>query len=168
MKIPRLAESALRWMLAARPAISRGIMLGLAFGLLAMEVPAQATPVGVWRTIHDETNTEKSLVRITEKEGVFSGRIEKLLDPAIKPEAVCGKCSDERKDKPLLGLVLIKGVRHKQTDPARWDGGEILDPNDGKTYALRLTPSADGKTLAVRAYIATPIMGRTQTWIRLE
>ena len=42
---------------------------------------AQATPVGLWKTIDDETKTEKSLIRITDTGGVLSGKIEKVLDP---------------------------------------------------------------------------------------
>jgi len=57
---------------------------------------AQATPAGLWKTIDDESKTEKSLVRIVESGGVLGGKIEKLLDPA-KQNDVCDKCSDERK-----------------------------------------------------------------------
>jgi hypothetical protein len=46
---------------------------------------ADATPVGLWKTIDDETKTEKSLVRIVDNGGVLSGKIEKLLDPEAKP-----------------------------------------------------------------------------------
>jgi uncharacterized protein (DUF2147 family) len=81
---------------------------------------------------------------------------------------VCDKCSDERKDKPLVGMTLIKGVKHSESDAERWDGGEILDPNNGKTYKVRLTPADGGKSLAVRGYIGAPLLGRTQTWIRVE
>ena len=129
---------------------------------------AQATPAGLWKTIGDDTGTERSLVRITEAGGVFSGRIEKLLDPAIKADAVCLKCSDERKDKPLVGMTIIRGVSRNASHHDTWDGGEILDPNNGKTYAVRLKPADDGKTLAVRGYLGTPLLGRSQTWIRVE
>lgn len=129
---------------------------------------AQATPAGLWKTVGDDTGTEWSLVRITEAGGVFSGRIEKLLDPAIKADAVCLKCSDERKDKPLVGMTIIRGVSRNASHHNTWDGGEILDPNNGKTYAVRLKPADDGKTLAVRGYLGTPLLGRSQTWIRVE
>ena len=140
----------------------------LCLGLLAATVHAQATPAGLWKTIDDETKKEKSLIRITESGGVFTGKLEKLLDPTAKPDAACDKCSDERKDKPLVGMTLIKGVKHSDSDAERWDAGEILDPNNGKTYKVRLTPTDGGKTLAVRGYIGAPLLGRTQTWIRVE
>ena len=128
---------------------------------------AQATPVGVWKTIDDKTKTEKSVVRITESAGVLTGRIEKVM-AADKQDAVCDKCSDDRKDKPILGMTIIKGVKQSEGDKAMWDGGEILDPNNGKTYKVRLIPVDGGKTLAVRGYIGAPMLGRTQTWVRVE
>jgi uncharacterized protein (DUF2147 family) len=137
----------------------------IGLGLGAQLAHAQATPVGLWKTIDDETKQEKSYVRISESGGAVSGKIEKLLDPA-KQDAVCDKCSDERKDKPVLGMTIIKNVKRDATDAARWDGGEILDPNNGKTYKVRLTPQDGGKALEVRGFIGP--FYRNQTWIRVE
>ena len=127
---------------------------------------AQATPVGLWKTIDDETKKEKSLVRISDGNGVLSGRIEKLLDPTAKQNDVCDKCSDERKGKPIVGLNIIRNAKPDGDDKSVWTGGEILDPNNGKTYRLRLKPNDGGKTLEVRGYIG-PFF-RNQTWIRVE
>lgn len=126
---------------------------------------AQVSPVGLWRTIDDETKTEKSLVRISENAGVLSGKIEKITDPA-KANAVCEKCTDERKDQLVLGMTILRNVR--MSDPGVWEGGEILDPNNGKDYRVRLRPTEGGKQLEVRGYIGVPMLGRTQTWIRVE
>jgi uncharacterized protein (DUF2147 family) len=147
---------------------TRTLIAALVLGPFAALVHAQATPAGLWKTVDDESKKEKSLIRITEAGGVYTGKLEKLLDPAAKPDAVCDLCTDDRKDKPIVGMTLIKGVKHSDSDKAYWDGGEILDPNNGKTYKVRLTPGDAGKTLAVRGYIGMPMMGRTQTWIRVE
>ena len=136
--------------------------------LAAASAWAQNTPVGLWKTIDDESKKEKSLVRITEAAGVFSGKIEKLLDPDSKPDAKCDKCTDERKDRPILGLPIIRNVRASADDTSLWDGGEILDPNNGKTYKVRLRPADGGKKLEVRGYLGAPLLGRTQTWHRVE
>ncbi|WP_062193282.1 DUF2147 domain-containing protein [Caldimonas taiwanensis] len=128
----------------------------------------QASPVGLWKTIDDASKKEKSLVRITEQGGVLSGRIEKLLDPQSKPDAVCDKCSDERKGQPIVGLTIIRNVRQNADDASVWDGGDILDPNNGKVYRVRLKPVDGGKTLEVRGYIGAPLLGRTQVWQRVE
>ena len=139
--------------------------------LLALALSAQAqqaTPAGLWKTIDDATKKEKSLVRITDNGGTFSGKIEKLLDPTTKPDAVCEKCTDERKDQPILGMMIITGVKQAANAADLWDGGHILDPNDGKVYKVRLSPADGGKKLDVRGYIGMPMLGRTQTWLRVE
>ena len=147
---------------------TKTLVAALSLGLLSAIAHAQATPAGLWKSVDDETKKEKSLIRITEAGGVFTGKLEKLLDPAVKADALCDKCTDDRKDKPLVGMTIIKGVKPHEGDKAMWDGGEILDPNNGKTYKVRLTPGDGGKTLAVRGYIGAPMLGRTQTWLRVE
>ena len=145
---------------------TRSLVAALGLGLFAVFAHAQATPAGLWKTIDDETKKEKSLIRITESDGVFAGKLEKLLDPTAKPDAVCDKCSDDRKDKLLVGMTLIKRVKRSESNPERWDGGEILDPNNGKTYKVRLTPIEGGHKLEVRGFIGP--FYRNQTWIRAE
>lgn len=142
----------------------RDAMFAAAVALLAEVAFAQATPVGLWKTIDDETKQEKSHVRIVEAGGVLSGKVERLLDPS-KQDAKCDKCTDARKDQAVLGMAIIEGVKKSADDPY-WDGGTILDPNNGKTYKVRLTPKDGGKTLEVRGFIG-PFF-RNQTWVRVE
>ena len=125
---------------------------------------AQASPVGLWKTIDDETKQEKSLVRISESAGVLSGRIEKIVDPA-KQDSVCDKCEDARKGQKVLGMTIVEGVKKNAGEPY-WDGGTILDPNNGKTYKVRMTPKDGGKALEVRGFIG--FFFRNQQWIRVE
>eukprot|EP00952_Eustigmatos_sp_NYUAD-ZCMA_P000777 3240-Eustigmatos_ZCMA.PRE.1 len=106
--------------------------LALVSFLLAGAAYAQMTPTGLWKTIDDDSKKEKSLVRITESQGVFTGRIEKLLDPATDPKAVCDQCSDDRKDKPLRGLEILRGIQQSESDKAVYEGGSIVDPKNGK------------------------------------
>ena len=127
---------------------------------------AQATPVGLWKTIDDETKAEKSYVRITESGGVLSGKVEKIVDPA-KQDSKCDKCTDERKDQPVLGMTIVRHAK-ANADKTVWEGGEILDPNNGSVYKLKMTPVDGGKKLDVRGFIGFALLGRTQTWIRAE
>jgi uncharacterized protein (DUF2147 family) len=131
---------------------------------LAWPALAQMTPVGVWRTVDDKTGEVSSEVRISDNAGVLSGRIEKLLRKDAKQDDVCDKCADERKNKPVVGLEIIRGAK-KSDGKEVWEGGKILDPDNGKDYTLRLTPIEDGKRLQVRGYIA--FFYRTQTWTRV-
>lgn len=126
---------------------------------------AQLSPVGLWKTIDDDGKTEKSLVRISESGGVLTGTIEKVFD-ASKQDAKCEKCTDDRKDKPVVGMAIIRNVRQDADDKTLWGGGEILDPNNGKTYKTRLKPVEGGKTMEMRGYIG--FLYRTQVWQRVE
>ncbi len=138
-------------------------ILFVAFSASAL---AQMSPVGVWKTIDDETKKEKSLVRIKETNGVFTGTIEKFLDPATKVDEVCDKCSDDRKGKPVLGMTIIRNIKANADDKGIWDGGDILDPNNGKVYRARLKPVDGGKKLEMRGYLGP--FYRTQVWLRVE
>ncbi len=126
---------------------------------------AQMTPVGVWNTVDDKTKEVKSEIVITENAGVISGKISKLLRKDAKQDEVCHECTDDRKDKPLLGLEIIRGAK-KADGKDVWEDGKILDPENGKTYTLRLTPIDAGAKLEVRGSIA--FFGRTQTWVRAK
>ena len=125
---------------------------------------AQATPVGLWKTIDDETKQEKSHVRIVEAGGVLTGRIERITDPA-KQDSKCEKCEGARKDKPVAGMTIIEGVK-RDDGGAHWAGGTILDPNNGKVYRVRLTPQDGGRKLEVRGFLGP--FHRNQYWQRLE
>ena len=123
------------------------------------------TPVGTWRSIDDATGQAKAQIVISERGGTLNGRIEKLLRKGADPAAVCDKCSDDRKDKPMTGLEIIRGAK-KAEGKNVWEGGRILDPEKGSDYALRLTPVEEGKKLEVRGSIGP--FGRTQTWVRVQ
>lgn len=126
---------------------------------------AQMTPVGQWHSIDDKTNELKSLIIIKEAGGVLTGHIEKLLRKDADQKKLCTECSDDRKDKPVLGMEIIRGAK-KVEGKEVWEDGKILDPENGKSYTLRLTPIEDGKKLEVRGSVFG--IGRTQTWVRVQ
>ncbi len=140
------------------------LLAGAAFGAAAQA----SSPVGVWKTVDDATKKEKSLVRIVEANGVYIGQVEKLLDPDSPKDAVCKDCSDDRKDKPILGMTIIRNMKQSADDKAVFEGGDILDPNNGKVYKSKLKLVDNGAKLDVRGYIGLPMLGRTQTWTRVE
>ena len=122
------------------------------------------SPVGQWHTLDEKTGELKSMVIIFEQQGVIKGRVEKILRKDADPAAKCDKCSDDRKNQPVVGLEIIRGAK-KASGKNVWEDGEILDPENGKTYSLRLTPIENGAKLEVRGSIGP--FGRTQTWVRV-
>ncbi|WP_437177289.1 DUF2147 domain-containing protein [Collimonas arenae] len=136
--------------------------------LLAPAAFAQApnSAVGLWKNIDDHSGKPKALIRITEANGVLSGKIEKLLrDPSEDQNPKCVKCEGDLKDQPILGMTIITGM---QKDGSEYNGGKILDPDNGKVYKSKMTLQENGQKLDVRGYIGVPMLGRTQTWLRQE
>ncbi len=128
--------------------------------ILIASTLASQSPVGTWTTVHDETGEKKSHVTIYEKDGKLYGSITKLL---IKLENTnCQECKGALKDKPLVGLVIIQGLKKVGHE---WTGGSILDPKNGKTYKCTISLEGDNK-LKVRGYLGFSMLGRTQYWIR--
>jgi uncharacterized protein (DUF2147 family) len=139
--------------------------LALLFGAL-VNAQASESPVGVWRTIDDKTGKEKSLVRIVEANGELRATIEKLFrEPHEEPNPNCDKCPGERKNKPVLGMMIMTGLKKSGSE---YDGGEILDPANGKTYRVKMWTAEGGKKLNVRGFIGVSLLGRTQVWVREE
>jgi uncharacterized protein (DUF2147 family) len=140
-------------------------LAAIVFAVIAAPSWAQMTPEGLWRNIDDKTGEAKAEIRIQGQGGALTGVLEKRLAKDAKPDELCKECSDDRKDKPLLGLEIIRGAK-KADGKDVWEGGKILDPENGRNYTLRMTPVEGGKKLEVRGSIGP--FGRTQTWIRVQ
>ncbi len=130
----------------------------------ALAQGAAPTPVGLWRNVDDKTGEAKAEIRIGEVNGALVGRIEKSLKKDAKPDAVCDECSDDRKGKPIAGLEIVRGGKKAEGKDV-WEGGKILDPENGKEYRASFTPIDGGKKLEVRGYLGP--FWRTQTWNRI-
>ena len=135
------------------------------FAVTAASAMAQVTPVGLWRNVDDKTGEVKAEIRIDETNGALLGRIEKALGKDAKPGATCDECSDDRKGKPMVVLDIIRGGK-KAEGKEVWEGGKILDPENGKEYRASYTPVDGGKKLEVRGYLGP--FWRTQTWNRVQ
>ncbi len=139
------------------------VLAGLALGV-GSSVFAQMSPVGLWQSVDDKTGQPKAEIRITANSaGLLNGAIEKALVQGSEP--ICTQCTDDRKDKPKLGMEIIRGAK-KAEGKEVWEDGKILDPENGKNYTLRLTPIEGGKKLEVRGSFGP--FGRTQTWNRVQ
>ena len=135
----------------------------LCFSALALRAADSAsTPAGRWRTFDDKiAGKAKAIIVLYEEKGLLFGRVETLVDPdAVK---ICDKCSDERKGRPVTGMVV---VRRMKKDGDEYTGGDILDPKNGSVYRCKMRLIDEGRKLSVRGYIGFSLFGRSQTWIR--
>ena len=130
-----------------------------------LALAADLTPAGLWQSIDDKTGKPRSLIRINEHNGEYSAVIEKGLLPTDTGEAVCDKCTDSRKGQRIIGMTIVEGLK-KNGD--KYDGGEILDPENGKTYRCKMKLDETGNELEVRGYIGFSLFGRSQMWHRVE
>lgn len=142
------------------------LALMLPLAAFAQNATTASTPVGKWHTIDDETGKVKSVVQIYQtSDGSLQGKVVELLNSDKGPNAVCDKCKGDRHNKPIVGMVIAWDLKQ---DGDSWEDGQILDPKSGKVYSAKMTPSADGKTLDVRGYRGFSLLGRTQTWQRVQ
>lgn len=126
---------------------------------------ANTSPAGLWKSIDDNTGKPRSLIRISEANGEYSAVIEKGLLSTDTGEAVCDKCTDERKGQRIVGMTIVKGIKQKG---GHFEGGEILDPENGKIYRCKMKLDETGNKLEVRGFIGISLFGRSQIWTREE
>ena len=126
------------------------------------QVSFSQTIFGKWKTIDDETGMENGIVEIYEKAGKVYGRIIEILEKE-KKYFKCEMCEGEDKNKPILGLVIIKGLKKKGDF---YEGGKITDPKNGNSYHCKMNLEGKDK-LIVRGYIGISLFGRSQTWFRI-
>ena len=123
----------------------------------------EPTASGLW----EKTEAGKPVVWVLvfERGGTYQGAIAKrFLKPGDDPGAVCTKCADDRRNEPLLGLTFIRGMKR---NGLKYEGGDILDPRDGKIYSANMAVNSDGRTLTLRGYVGISILGHDEVWNRL-
>jgi uncharacterized protein (DUF2147 family) len=139
--------------------IIKHILLLLLLITLSITVNGQ-TIIGKWETFDDKTNEKKAIIEIYNKDNIYYA---KIVETFIGPKnATCQYCKGTKKDKPIIGLVIIQNTKKNGNE---FDGGTILDPESGVVYKCYLK-LIDSDKLKVRGFIGFSIFGRTQYWLR--
>ena len=141
----------------------RNILSTLVILLVTVSTLSAQSVLGKWKTVDDKTGKAKSIVEIYETEGKIYGKIVKLINP-VKEEPLCDRCEGADKDKPILGMVIIRGLKK---DGDEYNGGEVLNPINGTLYKCYIELEEANK-LKVRGYLGFSLFGRTQQWLRAE
>jgi uncharacterized protein (DUF2147 family) len=153
-------------MVALRPRVILTLFAAVIGLWLSMPLVAQdLSPEGRWQTIDDKTGVAKSVVVITVVNGEVVGSVEEVYaPPSPSTHPLCEKCPGDRKDKPIVGMRIMWGLKK---DGDEFTGGRVFDPEDGKTYRCKIRVVDGGQKLEVRGFIGLSMFGRTQTWKRL-
>jgi len=131
----------------------------LAFSIISLSAQS---PIGVWKTIDDNTGEAKSHIEIYEVGDKLHGKIVKLLrKPA---DTVCDNCKGAKKGQLLMGMDIIEAMEAAGDE---WEDGTIMDPENGKVYKCKMVVEEDGR-LRVRGYIGFEALGRNQYWDRVN
>ena len=131
-------------------------------------MPAQDIS-GTWQQIDDKTGSPKAIIEIRkEANNTFTGKITKVT-PRVgyTPREICNKCPAPYTNQPILGMEILKGLKHVE-GTKNYEKGRIIDPLSGKIYDAKMKLNASDKRLTMRAYVGVSALGRSQTWIRLD
>lgn len=140
------------------------IMMGVFSSAFANQ---DSTPVGYWKTIDDVSGKPKSIVQIwkTDDEKLMGKVIKLFPAKGATPNKICSACAGDKRDQPIVGMVIMSGLKSNEN---QWIKGQILDPENGKTYSCSARLVANGKSLNVHGYLGLPLFGRSQTWERVD
>ena len=149
----------------------------MVFGLMAALLMTSAVHaqnpdaiVGKWWNQEKEAQIE-----IYACDGKYCGKIVWLIQPNYPAEDQKGMGGKPRVDREnpdptkkgrsILGMDLLWGFTFSGGN--LWEGGNIYDPREGKTYKCKMTLETPDQ-LKVRGFLGISLIGKTNEWTRVK
>jgi uncharacterized protein (DUF2147 family) len=139
------------------------MMLIGTLGILAFKsVVSKNDIVGQWYTEKNE-----AVVEVTEKDGIYTGRIISLqvpLDENRQPRTDIKNKNEVLRKRPLVGAPVFYGMKYNSSE-SRWEGGKVYEPNMGHEANCVITLENINK-MKVKGFVGFEWVGQSQIWIR--
>ncbi|HEY2707847.1 MAG TPA: DUF2147 domain-containing protein [Caulobacteraceae bacterium] len=153
-------------MIAVNRAAAAVVAVAAFAAAIAAPAVAAPRPDGLWRITSDRDGKPLAMIRV---QTVAGGQLSGVLTASLRgdnPNRVCDKCSGAKHNQRIVGMQVMWGLKPDPSNPMKYAGGSILDPDSGSVYGAEVTESADGQTLNVHGFLGISLIGRTQTWRR--
>lgn len=139
-------------------------IIGFALAALTLGVAPQAASAqssgitGNWTT-----QDGRAIVTIANCGSAICGRLSRILAPTPDGPPVDENNPNPRlRNRPVQGITVVSGFDQRQGNV--WRGGEVYDPESGRSYSARMT--LNGNRLDVTGCVAWGALCRTETWTR--
>lgn len=139
------------------------VLAGLALVSPQAAMAAAGSVEGLWLT-----ENKRSVIEVKQCGNFMCGNVHWIIEGGMQfdeknPDAA-------RRSTPMCGLQIISGLKNDDdsgVERDEWEDGKIYKADEGDTYDADIELRDDG-TLKVEGYMGISLLGKSQTWTRVN